>query len=58
MSDSSIPGFHKLSVPERVRAVRDKGFLSPEHSRAMLNAEHVLSLTGADARIESVRKVR
>jgi hydroxymethylglutaryl-CoA reductase len=54
LSDSSIPGFHKLSVPERVRAIRDKGFLSPEDSRALLNGDHVLSLTSADAMIENV----
>jgi len=54
LSDSSIPGFHKLSVPERVRAVRDKGFLTPEDCRALLNGEHTLTLTNADAMIENV----
>ncbi len=54
MSDSCIPGFHKLSIPERVHAVRERGLLSPEDSRALLNGEHVLTLTGADAMIENV----
>lgn len=54
MTDSCIPGFHKLSIPERVRAVRERGLISPEDSRALLNGEHVLTLTGADAMIENV----
>ena len=37
VTDSCIPGFHKLSIPERVRAVRERGLLSPEDSRALLN---------------------
>ena len=33
---------HKLSVPERVRALRDKGFLSEEQARTLLNGETAL----------------
>jgi hydroxymethylglutaryl-CoA reductase len=54
LSDSSIPSFHKLSIQERVQAIRDKGLLSEEDSRALLNGEHLLTANNADAMIENV----
>ena len=54
MSSSNIPSFHKLSVPERVRAVRDRGLLSSQDYKALLNGENVLPVNNADAMIENV----
>ena len=44
MSNSNIPSFHKLSVPERVRAARDHGLLSSRDYKALLNGHNVLDL--------------
>lgn len=54
MSRSTIPSFHKLTVPERVRAVRDRGLLSAQDYKALLNGEATLDVTSADAMIENV----
>ena len=54
MSKSNIPSFHKLSVPERVRAARDHGLLSSQDYKALLNGHNVLDLTNADNMIENV----
>ena len=54
MRDSNIPSFHKLSVPERVRAARDHGLLSSQDYKALLNGQNVLDLTNADNMIENV----
>jgi hydroxymethylglutaryl-CoA reductase len=54
VSSSSIPSFHKLSVPERVRAARDRGLLSSQDYKALLNGHNVLDVTNADAMIENV----
>ncbi len=54
MSSSSIPSFHKLSVPERVRAVRDRGLLSSQDYKALLNGDNVLDVGNADTMIENV----
>jgi len=51
---SAIPAFYKLTVPERVRAVRDKGFLSQQDFKALLSGEHTLSVQNADRMIENV----
>jgi hydroxymethylglutaryl-CoA reductase len=53
-ADSAIPAFYKLSVPERVRAVRDKGFLNSQDFKSLLSGEHTLSLQNADRMIENV----
>jgi len=53
-SNSVIPAFYKLSIPERVRAVRDKGFLSSQDFKSLLSGEHTLSLENADRMIENV----
>ncbi len=54
MSNSCVPGFHKLSVPERVHLVRDRGLLSPKDSKTLLNGGHLLTVSNADAMIENV----
>jgi len=54
VSNSCIPSFHKLSVPERVRAVRDRGLLSSQDYKALLNGESVLDVANADTMIENV----
>jgi hydroxymethylglutaryl-CoA reductase len=54
VSRSTIPSFHKLTVPERVRAVRDRGLLSAQDYKALLNGEATLDVTSADAMIENV----
>ena len=54
MRDSKIPSFHKLSVPERVRAARDHGLLSSQDYKALLSGHNVLDLTNADNMIENV----
>jgi len=54
VSRSTIPSFHKLTVPERVRAVRDRGLLSAQDYKALINGEATLDVTSADAMIENV----
>ena len=57
MSDSRLPGFHKLSVPERVRLVRDRGILSAEDSKVLLDGDRLRTLMKADTMIENVVSV-
>jgi len=54
VGSSNIPSFHKLSVPERVRAARDHGLLSSQDYKALLNGHNVLDVTDADTMIENV----
>ncbi|MCU0304090.1 MAG: hydroxymethylglutaryl-CoA reductase, degradative [Thermoanaerobaculales bacterium] len=54
MSKSVFPSFHRLSVQERVRSVRDRGLLSSQDYKALLNGETVLDVNDADAMIENV----
>ena len=54
MSSSTIPSFHKLSVPERVRAARDRGLLSSQDYKALINGHNILDVNNADAMIENV----
>jgi hydroxymethylglutaryl-CoA reductase len=54
LSKSVFPSFHKLSVQERVRTVRDRGLLSSQDYRALLKGESVLDVNGADNMIENV----
>ncbi|HET6725550.1 MAG TPA: hydroxymethylglutaryl-CoA reductase, degradative [Gammaproteobacteria bacterium] len=54
MDQSRMPGFYKLSVPERVRLVRERGLLSREDYQALVSGEHTLNIQRADKMIENV----
>ena len=54
MTNSCIPSFHKLSVKERVRTVRDRGHLSSQDYKALVNGETILDVNDADTMIENV----
>ena len=54
MSSSLFPSFHKLSVQERVRTVRDRGLLSSQEYKALVNGETILDISNADTMIENV----
>jgi len=49
-----IPKFYKLSVTERVRAVRKQGLLSNQDYQALVSGEHTLNVDSADKMIENV----
>ncbi len=54
MSTSNFPSFHKLSVQERVRTVRDRGLLSSQDYKALVNGQTMLDVSDADNMIENV----
>ncbi len=54
MQTSRIPRFYKMSVPERVRAVRDLGVLNRDDYKALSSGEHLLTVNRADKMIENV----
>jgi len=54
LSSSCFSSFHKLSVQERVRTVRDRGLLSSQDCRALVNGATVLDIDDADTMIENV----
>ncbi len=54
MKDSCIPAFHKLSIEERVRAIRDRGMISQQDYKNLLAGRNVLSLDNAGTMIENV----
>ncbi len=54
MDRSRIPKFYKMSVPERVRTVRDRGLLGPEDYQFLQSGRHTLSVQLADKMIENV----
>jgi hydroxymethylglutaryl-CoA reductase len=54
VSNSCIPSFHRLSVKERVRKVRDRGLLSSQDYKALVNGETILDVNDADTMIENV----
>lgn len=54
MQGSRIPRFYKMTVPERVRTVRDRGLLSPDDYRILKSGKHTLSVQLADKMIENV----
>ncbi len=54
MSSSLFPSFHKLSVQERVRTVRDRGLLSSQEYKALVNGDTILDVNNADTMIENV----
>ncbi len=49
-----MPGFHKLSVAERMQLVRERGLLSPEDYRALVSGRQLLAVEQADKMIENV----
>jgi len=51
---SRIPEFYKLSVPERVRAVHERGLLSQDDYLSLVRGDHVLKIQTADKMIENV----
>jgi hydroxymethylglutaryl-CoA reductase len=54
VDEPKLSGFHKLSIPERVRAIRDRGLLSEDEAKALLGGDRLLTLSNADAMIENV----
>lgn len=54
MEKSRIPQFYKMSVPERVRTVRERGLISPEDYQSLQSGRHTLSVQLADKMIENV----
>jgi hydroxymethylglutaryl-CoA reductase len=53
-ANSCIPSFHKLSIEERVRAIRDRGLISQQDYKNLLAGRNVLSVGSAGAMIENV----
>ena len=54
MDRSRIPHFYKMSVDERVEAVRERGLLNDMDYEALMSGEHTLKLSAADKMIENV----
>ena len=54
MNDSRIPGFHKLSVAERIARLEELGWLSVDDAASLRNGHQVLSVAAADLMIENV----
>lgn len=55
MTDKSrIPKFYRLSVPDRVRAIADRGWLTELESQALVSGAHTLETAAADRMIENV----
>ena len=54
MDQSRLPGFYKLSVPERVNLVRERGLLSREDFQVLSTGAHTLTVARADKMIENV----
>ncbi|MEM8766657.1 MAG: hydroxymethylglutaryl-CoA reductase, degradative [Pseudomonadota bacterium] len=53
-SGSRIPNFFKMTVAERITALRERELLSEEDVRALATADHTLRLAVADKMIENV----
>ena len=54
MERSRIPEFYKLSVADRVRLMRERGWLSETDYQALVSGEHTLKVHHADKMIENV----
>ncbi len=54
MEKSRIPRFYRMSVPERVRTVRDRGLIGAEDYQSLQSGRHTLSVQLADKMIENV----
>ncbi|MGD8831941.1 MAG: hydroxymethylglutaryl-CoA reductase, degradative, partial [Pseudomonadales bacterium] len=53
-SGSRIPNFFKMTVAERISALRERGLLGEQDVRALATADHTLRLPVADKMIENV----
>lgn len=53
-SGSRIPNFFKMTVTERITALRERDLLSEQDIRALATADHTLRLPVADKMIENV----
>jgi hydroxymethylglutaryl-CoA reductase len=51
---SRIPDFYKLSVSQRVRAVRDRGLIDERDYLTLVRGDHTLKVKTADKMIENV----
>ncbi|MDI3259121.1 MAG: hypothetical protein QJR02_05435, partial [Sinobacteraceae bacterium] len=51
---SRFPEFYKLSVADRVRLMRERGWLSEEDYQALISGSHTLQVHKADKMIENV----
>jgi len=51
---SRIPHFYKMSIDERVRAVRERGLVDETDFRSLSSGDHTLKLNAADKMIENV----
>lgn len=54
MERSRLPEFYKLSVADRVRVMRERGWLTKEDYQALISGEHTLKIEHADKMIENV----
>ncbi len=54
MNDSRLAGLYRLSVPERIDALRRAGWLSPGEADELKAGQQVLLASGADRIIENV----
>jgi hydroxymethylglutaryl-CoA reductase len=54
MDRSRIPEFYKLSVADRVRLMRERGWLTEDDYQALVSGEHTLKVHSADKMIENV----
>jgi hydroxymethylglutaryl-CoA reductase len=54
MERSRIPEFYKLSVADRVRLMRERGWLSEADYQALISGDHTLKVHKADKMIENV----
>lgn len=54
MNDSRLSGFYKLSVPKRIEALQQGGWLSPDDAARLRDGRQVLSSVAADKIIENV----
>ncbi len=54
LNDSSIPGFYRLSIAERIDALGKLGVLSPAQVQRLKDGDQLLSLEHADRMIENV----
>lgn len=54
MSHSRLPGYYRLSVPERIAELERLGYLSPQSARELRAGRQVISEAAADKMIENV----